>query len=341
MSVTISNFGNTRNGHPVMAYRLENPSGASVTVLDYGATVQSLIVPNGAGGMTDVVLGYDTALEYEENGGYVGATIGRVGNRIGGAAFRLNGHTYPLEKNDGENHLHGGRKGFDKQFWTILPLGDDSLVCSRLSPDGEEGYPGNLEVKVTFTLTSHNALRIQYDADTDQDTIVNLTNHSYFNLNGQGSVLDHELQVFASRITENDAGSLPTGRLLEVADTPFDFRAAKKIGAEIGAADLQLEYGNGYDHNFVLSGKTAAVLRSASTGIELTVETDMPGMQVYTANFLTERPGKYGTTMRPRDAVCLETQLFPNAMNCYGFPSPILHAGQHLHSETVFAFRTL
>ena len=147
--------------------------------------------------------------------------------------------------------------------------------------------------------------------------------------------------MFASRITANDAGSLPTGRLLEVADTPFDFRAAKKICAEIGAADLQLEYGNGYDHNFVLSGKTAAVLRSAFTGIELTVETDMPGMQVYTANFLTERPGKYGTTMRPRDAVCLETQLFPNAMNCYGFPSPILPAGQHLHSETVFAFRTL
>ena len=341
MAVTTSKFGITRDGRPVTAYCLENAGGASVTVLDYGATVQSLIVPNSAGGMTDVVLGYDTVREYEENDGYVGATIGRVGNRIGGGAFRLNGHTYSLAKNDGENHLHGGILGFDKQFWTILPQGDDALVCSRLSPDGEEGYPGNLEVKVTFTLTSHNALRIQYDADTDQDTIVNLTNHSYFNLNGQGSVLDHELQVFASRITENDAGSLPTGRLLEVADTPFDFRAAKKIGAEIGAADLQLEYGNGYDHNFVLSEKTAAVLRSASTGIELTVETDMPGMQVYTANFLTERSGKYGTTMRPRDAVCLETQLFPNAMNCYGFPSPILHAGQHLHSETVFAFRTL
>ena len=339
MSVTMSHFGNTRDGRPVTAYRLENSAGASVTVLDYGATVQSLIVPNGDGGMTDVVLGYDTAREYEDNGGYVGATIGRVGNRIGGAAFRLNGRTYSLAKNDGENHLHGGIVGFDRQFWTVTPEGEDSLVCSRLSPDGEEGYPGNLQVKVTFTLTSQNALRIQYDADTDQDTIVNLTNHSYFNLNGQGSVLDHELQVFASRITENDAGCLPTGRLLEVEGTPFDFRSPKKIGAEIGADDAQLRCGSGYDHNFVLSGKTAAVLRSLSTGIELTVETDLPGMQVYTANFLTERPGKCGTTMRPRDAVCLETQLFPNATNCYGFPSPILRAGQHLHSETVFAFR--
>ena len=341
MAVTTSKFGITRDGRPVTAYCLENAGGASVTVLDYGATVQSLIVPNSAGGMTDVVLGYDTVREYEENDGYVGATIGRVGNRIGGAAFRLNGHTYSLAKNDGENHLHGGILGFDKQFWTILPQGDDALVCSRLSPDGEEGYPGNLQVKVTFTLTPQNALRIQYDADTDRDTLVNLTNHSYFNLNGEGSVLGHELRVLASRITENDAASLPTGRLLDVDGTPFDFRNGKKIGADLGADDIQLHYGTGYDHNFVLSGRTAAILRSDLTGIELTVETDMPGMQVYTANFLTQRPGKGGTVMRPRGAVCLETQLFPNAMNCYGFPSPVLCAGRHLHSETVFAFRTL
>ena len=187
MAVTTNKFGITRDGRPVTAYCLKNAGGASVTVLDYGATVQSLIVPNSAGGMTDVVLGYDTVREYEENDGYVGATIGRVGNRIGGAAFRLNGHTYSLAKNDGENHLHGGILGFDKQFWTILPQGDDALVCSRLSPDGEEGYPGNLQVKVTFTLTPQNALRIQYDADTDRDTLVNLTNHSYFNLNGRAA----------------------------------------------------------------------------------------------------------------------------------------------------------
>ena len=341
MPVTKVEFGTTRDGHPVTAYRLENHVGASVTVLDYGATIQSLCVPNSSGSMTDVVLGYDTVSEYEDNGGYVGATIGRMGNRIGGAVFRLNGRTYPLAKNDGENHLHGGPKGFDKQFWTILPVGEDSLACCRLSPDGEEGYPGNLQVKVTFTLTPQNALRIQYDADTDQDTIVNLTNHSYFNLNGHGSILDHELQVFASRITENDAGCLPTGKLLEVAGTPFDFRSPKRIGADIDSSDCQLQYGNGYDHNFVLSGKQAAILRSLSSGIELTVETDMPGMQVYSANSLTERRGKGGMILHSRDAVCLETQLFPNAMNCYGFPSPVLRAGQHLHSETVFAFHTI
>lgn len=341
MAVTTSPFGKTREGAPVTAYRLENSAGASVTVLDYGATIQSLCVPNASGGLTDVVLGYDTAAEYEENGGFVGATIGRVGNRIGGAAFRLNGRTYTLAKNDGENHLHGGFRGFDKRLWTIRSLGEDSLVCSLLSPDGEEGYPGNLRVTVTLTLTSRNTLRIRYDADTDQDTIVNLTNHSYFNLNGHGSILDHELQVFASRITENDAGCLPTGKLLEVAGTPFDFRVPKRIGAEIGQDCPQLRCGQGYDHNFVLSGKTAAVLRSTASGIMMTVETDMPGMQVYTANTLTERRGKHHSVMSPRGAVCLETQLFPNAMNCYGFPSPVLRAGQHLHSETAFSFHTI
>lgn len=341
MSVEKFEFGSAGDGRAVAAYRLENRSGASVTVLEYGATVQSLRVPGCGGSRIDVVLGYDTVAEYEANGGYLGAIIGRMGNRVGGASFRLNGRTYPLVKNDGENHLHGGVKGFDRQLWTVTPSGEDALVCSRLSPDGEEGYPGNLRVTVTYTLTEQNALRIQYDADTDQDTIVNLTNHSYFNLNGGGSILDHELRVSASRIAENDAGCLPTGRLLEVEGTPFDFRSFKPIGRDIGRDDPQLRFGNGYDHNFVLSGKTAAVLRSARTGIELTVETDLPGMQVYTANSLTERTGKGGQLLRPRDAVCLETQLFPNAMNCYGFPSPVLRAGQHLHTETVFAFRTI
>lgn len=341
MAFTMFSFGMTRGGEPVTACRLENGAGASVTVLDYGATVQSLCVPNDSGGLTDVVLGYDTAAEYEENGGFLGATIGRVGNRIGGAAFRLNGKCYALAKNDGENHLHGGHLGFDKWLWAIRPMGEDSLVCSRLSPDGEEGYPGNLQVQVTFTLTPRNTLRIQYDADTDQDTIVNLTNHSYFNLNGHGTVLEHELQVFASRITENDAGCLPTGKLLEVAGTPFDFQVPKQIGAEIGQDHPQLLCGKGYDHNYVLSGKRAAVLRSAVSGIMMTVETDMPGMQVYTANTLSERRGKGGSVMSPRSAVCLETQLFPNGVNLYGFPSPILRAGEHLHSETSFLFRTL
>lgn len=337
MTVTTTAFGRTRDGAAVTAYRLENAAGASVTVLDYGATIQSLSVPNAAGGFTDVVLGYDTVTEYEDNGGFLGATIGRVGNRIGGASFQLGGRTYALARNDGPNHLHGGRRGFDKRMWEA-ELRDDSLVFSRLSPDGEESYPGDLQVEVTFTLTEDNALRIAYDAVASQDTLVNLTNHSYFNLNGGGTVLHHTLQVLAHRFTENDDGCLPTGRLLPVEGTPFDFRTPKTIGADIGRDDEQLRRGGGYDHNYVLAGPRAVVLRGDQSGIVLTVDTDQPGMQLYTANTLTQRPGKGGTTMGPRDAVCLETQLFPDGIHRYGFPSPILRAGQKMHSETVFSF---
>ena len=337
MTVTTIPFGRTRNGAAVTAYRLENAAGASVTVLDYGATIQSLSVPNAAGGLTDVVLGYDTVTEYEDNGGFLGATIGRVGNRIGGASFQLGGRTYALARNDGPNHLHGGRRGFDRRMWEA-ELRDDSLVFSRLSPDGEESYPGDLQVEVTFTLTEDNALRIAYDAVASQDTLVNLTNHSYFNLNGGGTGLTHTLQVFAHRFAENDDGCLPTGRLLPVEGTPFDFRTPKTIGADIGRDDEQLRRGGGYDHNYVLAGPRAVVLRGDQSGIVLTVDTDQPGMQLYTANSLTQRPGKGGTTMGPRDAVCLETQLFPDGIHHYGFPSPILRAGQKMHSETVFSF---
>ena len=337
MSAVFSPFGALPDGTPVTAARLDNASGCSVTVLDYGATIQSLTVPNQAGLPVDVVLGYDAAAGYETNSAYLGATIGRVGNRIGGASFALGGMTYALAKNDGENHLHGGVRGFDRRMWRMTAEGE-TLVCERLSPDGEEGYPGNLNVRVTFTLTKDRALRIRYDADTDRDTPVNLTNHSYFNLNGGGSVLGHRLQINAERFCENDAHCLPTGRLLQVEGTPFDFRAGKEIGADIGADNEQLRRFGGYDHNYVLSGKTAARLFSAESGIELTVETDLPGMQLYTANSLTEHTGKGGQTMKPHGAVCLETQLFPNAMNCWGFPSPVLRKGEHMHSETTFSF---
>lgn len=337
MSPVFSPFGVLPDGTPVTAARLENARGCSVTILDFGATVQSLLVPNRRGQPIDVVLGYDTAAEYETGDSYLGATIGRVGNRIGGATFSLGGETRTLAKNDGENHLHGGVRGFDKRMWHMRAEGD-SLLCERLSPDGEEGYPGNLSVRVAFTLTEDCALRIQYDAETDRDTPVNLTNHSYFNLDGGGSVLGHRLQVNAERFCENDAGCLPTGRLLDVAGTPFDFRAGKELGAEIGADDEQIRRFGGYDHNYVLSGKTAAKLLGAKSGIELTVGTDLPGMQLYTANALTERAGKGGRMMAPHGAVCLETQLFPNAMNCWGFPSPVLRKGEHMHSETTFSF---
>ena len=276
----------------------------------------------------------------------------------GGAQFSLNGTTYRLADNNNGNCLHGGVRGFDKYMWKgeAVPAKDgasgaaeagafgaagaagDSVVFTRVSPDGEENFPGNLAVRVTFTLTPDNALRIRYDADTDKDTLVSLTNHAYFNLEGKGSVLDHMLTVHADRFCENDPYCLPTGKLLPVEGTPFDFRTKKPIGRDIQADDVQLHNGGGYDHCYVLSGLNAAVLTAPGTGIRMRVITDLPGMQVYSGNFLTTRKGHGGQVFGYRDAVALETQLFPNAMNCYGFPSPVLRAGRHLESETVYAF---
>ena len=337
MKVVFYSFQKLSDGTEVTAARLENAAGASLTVLDYGAAIQSLRVPDRSGGLTDVVLGYDTAAEYEQNGFFFGATIGRVGNRIGGASFTLNGKTYKLAKNNGENHLHGGIRGFDKKMWKMTAE-DDAIVCELFSPDGEEGYPGNLRVRVTFRLTEDNAVRIIYDADTDEDTPVNLTNHSYFNLDGSSDILKHRLQVSADRFCEGDAGCLPTGRLLPVDGTPFDFRSEKEIGADIEADDEQLRFGGGYDHNFCLSDKHAAVLCSETSGIEMTVETDRPGVQIYSGNNLKRHTGKGGRVIERRGAVCLETQLYPNGLACEGFPSPVLKAGEHLHSETAYAF---
>ena len=355
MSITSFSFGQLKDGTDVTAYRIENSIGASVTLIDYGATIQSLKVPDCTGKLTDVVLGYDTAAEYEAGDGFLGATIGRVGNRIGGAQFSLNGKTYRLADNDNGNCLHGGVRGFDKCLWNgeAVPAkagvrgaagaaeagaAGDSVVFTRLSPDGEENFPGNLTVRVTFTLTADNALRIRYDADTDQDTLVCLTNHAYFNLEGKGSVLDHLLTVHADRFCENDPHCLPTGKLLPVEGTPFDFRTEKAIGRDIKADDVQLRNDGGYDHCYVLSGLKAAVLTAPGTGIRMQVFTDLPGMQLYSGNFLTTRKGHGGQVFGYRDAVALETQLFPNGMNCYGFPSPVLRAGRHLESETIYAF---
>ncbi len=340
MSVARFPFGSLADGSPVTAWRIES-EGFSVTLIDYGAAVQSLSVPTKDGKTVDVVLGYDTAAEYERNNGFLGATIGRVGNRIGGASFSLGGKTYRLEKNNGEHQLHGGSTGFDRRIWKGEKLDEQSVRFSRLSPDGEAGYPGNLSVAVTFTL-ANGALCICYDAEADADTIVNLTNHSYFNLNGGGTALNHTLFLAAERFTENDATCLPTGKILRIEEgKPFDFRKAKEVGRDIGADCQQLHNGGGYDHNFILSGaKDAAVLTGDKSGIRMTMQTDMPGVQFYSANNLDPRTGKGGVTYSYRDAVCLETQLFPNAMNCYGFPSPVLHRGEHLRSETVYAFET-
>ena len=330
-------FGTTQDQKPVTAYRLKNANGATATLLNYGATLQSLCIPNALGGYTDVVLGYDDLASYENSDGYLGATVGRVANRIGGASFSLNGRLYCLAANDGPNHLHGGLRGFDKHIWKAETF-SGGVTFSRLSPDGEEGYPGNLQVRVTYTLSENNALSITYEAETDRDTPVNLTNHSYFNLNGGDTALNHILQLKAERFTENDAASLPTGRFLPVEDTPFDFRRPKSIGRDIEVNHPQLKNGHGYDHNFVLSSQHAATLCSEVSGIRMDLTTDLPGLQLYTANFLTSRPGKGGALLDRRFAVCLETQLFPNAFACYGFPSPILRAGRKLCTHTIYRF---
>ena len=243
-----------------------------------------------------------------------------------------------------ENHLHGGIKGFDKYIWDASEE-DGMLVFTRVSPDGEENYPGNIKVRIAYELTDENELRIIYDADTDADTVVNLANHSYFNLNGGGTALEHFLQVFADEFTENDGACLPTGKFLPVSGTPLDFSEPKQVGRDIGLDDVQLKNGNGYDQNFVLSDKAnlkkAAILESRETGIRMTTYTTLPGMQLYSANWLTNRKGKGGSTMEPRCAICLETQVFPNAMAISHFPSPILRKEEHYHSETVYRFDTV
>ena len=339
MNIEKTTFGVTNHGETVTCYRLQT-AALQVELLNYGATIHAIKVPDRKGAFVDVTLGYDTVAEYEMHDGYLGACIGRVGNRIGSAQFVLNDETYPLAKNDGKNHLHGGVRGFDKYVWQAENIAD-GIRFSRLSSDGEEGYPGNLLVHVTYRVKD-GVLTVDYDATSDADTLCSLTNHSYFNLNGGGSVLKHKLQIHADYFLENDSGCLPTGKLISVHGTPFDFRVEKEIGQDIGNDDIQLKNCGGYDHNFCLSGdetlREVATLYSDQTGIMMTVWTTMPGMQMYSANFLTKRSGKHGRTYQKHGAVCLETQFFPNAMACDGFKQPILRAGTQYHHTTLFAF---
>mgnify|MGYP002673410078 FL=1 len=326
-------FGITALGETVESWTLENEF-LTAEVLTYGATLRRLVF-----GGVDVVLGYDTLSEYERNDGYVGATVGRVCNRIGGASFGLNGVTYSLAQNDGENHLHGGARGFDKYIWAAEPLAD-GLRLRRLSPDGEEGYPGTLAVSVTYRLAGA-ALRIEYEAESDADTLCSLTNHSYFNLNGGGTAMAHTLALAAERYLETSPGCLPTGRALSVAGMPFDFRTAKAVGRDIDTAAEQLRLVNGYDHHFCVDGaglRRAAVLRGDSSGIAMTMDTTSPGVQLYTTNWLSRRGGKNGAVYEPRCAVCLEPQFPPDAVHHPDFPQPLLRRGEVYRHCTVYSF---
>src|SRR5436309_8147639 len=325
VGVKKESFGKA-DGRDVFIYTLSNARGAEARITNYGGIVVSLKVPDRNGKFDDIVLGYDNLDGYLKNGGvYIGALIGRYGNRIAKGRFTLDGVEYQLATNNGENHLHGGVRGFDKVVWKARPLaskGGAALELTYLSRDGEEGYPGSLSVRVVYTLTDANELRIDYTATTDKATVVNLTQHNYYNLAGasSGDILNHRLTINASRFTPTDAVAIPTGELRSVRGTPFDFTRPTAIGARIGADDEQLKFGNGYDHNFVLDGRMGVLRRVAevyepTTGRVMEVWTTEPGMQFYTGNYLDGTPGKGGRAYTRRSALCLETQHYPDSPN--------------------------
>ncbi|MGD0512261.1 MAG: aldose epimerase family protein [Terriglobales bacterium] len=341
-------FGKTEDGQQVDLYILTNKHGMQAAITNYGGTVVSLKVPDRSGKLDDVVLGYDTLDGYATGKAYIGATVGRYANRIAHASFTLDGNTYTLSKNDGGNHLHGG---FNKREWTAKDVSGSAgqaLELTYLSKDGEESFPGNLPVKVVYTLTDKNELKIDYSATTDKDTVLNLTNHAYFNLAGQGNgdVLQQQIMIRADRFTPIDQFSIPTGELRSVKGTPFDFTTATAIGARIDQDDQQLKMGNGYDHNWVLSNGTPGSLFLGAqaydphSGRVLEVLTTEPGIQLYTGNFLDGIHGKDGKVYNRRNAFCLETQHFPDSPNHPNFPTTELKPGQHFESTTVYKFST-
>lgn len=346
---TKGDFGKTAAGTPVEIYTLTNSGGAEARIITYGGTVVSLKVPERNGRITDVVLGYDSIADYEKHTSYFGSIIGRYGNRIAKGKFTLDGKEYTLAVNNGENHLHGGIKGFDKVVWAAKPSTDAAganLELTYLSKDGEEGYPGNLSITVVYSLTEKNQLKVVYSATTDKATLVNLTHHSYFNLAGAGtgSILDHQVRLFASNFTPTDAGSIPTGEIRPVEGTPFDFLKATAIGARIGQADQQLKFGSGYDHNWVLDRKgelpgLAATVYEQTTGRYMEVFTTEPGMQFYTGNFLDGAiKGKNGQDYPKNSGFCLEAQHYPDSPNQPKFPSTELKPGQKYTQTTIYKF---
>ena len=342
--LTVKQFGTTEDGRKAWLYTMKNDAGTTVSVTDYGAALVNVIVKGQDGIPLDVVLGYDDAAGYERGEASIGATVGRSANRIGGAQIEIGGRTYDLEKNDNGNNLHSGLDYYNKRFWEVAENGDDHVTFLLHSPDGDQGYPGALDMYVTYSLDEDNMLTIHYEAVPDQDTVINMTNHSYFNLNGHdsGSVLEHTVMLEADAFTPADAESIPTGEIRPVEGTPMDFRAAKKLGAEIDADYEPLRFGAGYDHNWVLKNENGfdkvAEVTADRSGIRMEVWTDLPGVQMYTANFLDNEPGKDGAVYGSRSAVCLETQYYPDAIHHDNFPGPVCRRGEKYDTRTAYRF---
>jgi aldose 1-epimerase len=347
--LTMEPFGKTPDGREVDLYTLSNKNGLEVGIMNYGGVIRTLKAPDRNGKFKDIVLGFDNLGSYVAKNPYFGALVGRYANRIGNAKFTLDGKEYHVPKNDGPNCLHGGIINFSKQLWIANGGGtpqDAKLVLEYESADGEEGFPGKLAATVTYTLNDKNELRIDYAAVSDKPTVVNLTNHSYFNLAGQGSgdILNHVVTIYASKFTPVNATLIPTGELKAVAGTAFDFTKPTRIGERIGADDQQLKYGMGYDHNWVLDHPAGALSLAAraedpGSGRVLEVLTDQPGVQFYTGNHLDGTDhGKGGSAYQQRYGFCLETQHFPDSPNKPSFPSTVLRPGGQYHSTTVLRF---
>jgi aldose 1-epimerase len=343
VSITKTSFGTTA-GTEVYLYTLQNHLGLEVSITSYGGAITALKTPDRNGALEDIVLGFETVDEYVENPLYFGALIGRHANRIAKGKFSLDGVVYQLAQNNGENHLHGGFKGFDKRVWTVIEENSSpALHLSYLSKDGEENYPGNLTAEVKYSLSEHQ-LRIDYRATTDKDTIVNLTNHSYFNLKGDGTILDQELTLNAGTFTPVTKDLIPIGEIRSVAATPMDFQKSRAIGSQIHHPYDQLGFTGGYDHNFVLNDydgslRSAASLYEPTTGRVLEILTTEPGIQFYSGNFLDgSLVGKYGVVYERYAGLCLEPQHFPDAPNHPNFPSTVLRAGEEYLQRTVFRF---
>jgi len=349
MRITKKSFGKTSRGEDTTLYTITNGNGMKVSFTDYGANIVSIVVPDAKGNLTDVALGYENIQGYEENSTGFGSFIGRNANRIGGAKFELNGKVYELDKNDGENNLHSGFVGYNKFIYETETFEEDdiaSIEFTRLSPHMEQGFPGNLDISITYSLTEANEIVIEYYAVSDRDTIINLTNHSYFNLSGHnaGSILDHKVWIKANQFTPVSKDLIPTGELRDVTGSPMDFRVLKSIGQDINANYEQLQIAGGYDHNYVLDISSNEVEKVAELIDEknhrkMEIFTDLPGMQLYSGNMLKSvNNSKGGATYQRRDGVCFETQKFPNSCNIKSFSPCMLKAGKEFDSVTIYKF---